>query len=257
MMKLCIGEKLRQLRLAKGLTQEQVAEVFGVSAQAVSRWENNTVCPDVTLLPGVAMFYDTTVDAILGMDEIRDRARLREIHTKALQCVSGNQMAQAAAILRDALKIYPNDGGLLLALGETLAHMDDSPMATLEAITVVERALKYGNLNMKTQSTAVVNLIFLHMRSGNPEKANALIKSLPHIWESREMLMPEGYDEEYRDHLKKAVMKAIVFLNQKIDALHRRQVGKTPEYLQLGVDFTPHKPVNEMMGVIASFLNED
>ena len=70
-MKINIGNNLKQLRLQKGLTQEQLADVFGVSAQAVSRWENNTSYPDITLLPGLAIFFNTSVDAIVGMDEIR------------------------------------------------------------------------------------------------------------------------------------------------------------------------------------------
>ena len=79
-MKINIGERLKQLRLQKGLTQEQLAEVFGVSAQAVSRWENNTSYPDITLLPGLAIYFNTSVDAIVGMDEIRKEEALRKIH---------------------------------------------------------------------------------------------------------------------------------------------------------------------------------
>ena len=79
-MKINIGERLKQLRLQKGLTQEQFAEVFGVSAQAVSRWENNTSYPDITLLPGLAIYFNTSVDAIVGMDEIRKEEVLRKIH---------------------------------------------------------------------------------------------------------------------------------------------------------------------------------
>ena len=49
-MLISIGKNLRKLRLEKGLTQEQLAEELGVSPQAVSRWENDGACPDVTLL---------------------------------------------------------------------------------------------------------------------------------------------------------------------------------------------------------------
>ena len=76
-MEFSIGENLRRLRQQKGITQEQAAAVFGVSAQAVSRWENSSAYPDITLLPGLAIFYDTTVDAIVGMDEIRKEENLR------------------------------------------------------------------------------------------------------------------------------------------------------------------------------------
>jgi hypothetical protein len=54
----------------------------------------------------------------------------------------------------------------------------------------LERALQ-GNLIMKSRCTATVNLLFLYLKLGKTDKANELIKSLPHIWESREILMPE------------------------------------------------------------------
>ena len=53
---------LRQLRLKKGLTQEQTAAVLGVSAQAVSRWETSATLPDVMLLPEIARLYGVLVD---------------------------------------------------------------------------------------------------------------------------------------------------------------------------------------------------
>lgn len=48
-----LGENLKKFRLQRELTQEQLADVLGVSAQAVSRWENGTTYPDITLLPTI------------------------------------------------------------------------------------------------------------------------------------------------------------------------------------------------------------
>ncbi len=55
-------ENLRRLRLAKGLTQEQLAQALGVSAQSVSRWECGKTMPDVMLLPELAKLYGVTID---------------------------------------------------------------------------------------------------------------------------------------------------------------------------------------------------
>lgn len=53
---------LRKLRLEKNLTQEQIAEKLGVSAQSVSRWETSATLPDVMLLPEIARLYGVLVD---------------------------------------------------------------------------------------------------------------------------------------------------------------------------------------------------
>lgn len=61
------SEIFKALRKNKQLTQEQIAEVFGVSPQAVSRWENAASYPDITLLPAIASYFETTVDELLGI----------------------------------------------------------------------------------------------------------------------------------------------------------------------------------------------
>lgn len=57
-----LAENLRRLRLEKQLTQEQLAEKLGVSAQSVSRWETGATYPDVMLLPRMAEMFGVLVD---------------------------------------------------------------------------------------------------------------------------------------------------------------------------------------------------
>ncbi len=60
-----IGAFLKELRKEKGLTQEQLAEILGVSGRTVSRWETGTNMPDLSILIQVAEFYDVEVKEIL------------------------------------------------------------------------------------------------------------------------------------------------------------------------------------------------
>ena len=60
-----IGTRIAEARKRKGLTQDQLAEAMGVSPQAVSKWENDMSCPDITLLPQLADFFSITVDDLL------------------------------------------------------------------------------------------------------------------------------------------------------------------------------------------------
>lgn len=59
-----LADKLRSLRLEKKLTQEQLAERLGVSAQSVSRWETCATYPDVMLLPRLAELFGVLVDEL-------------------------------------------------------------------------------------------------------------------------------------------------------------------------------------------------
>ena len=60
-----IGSVIAELRKKKGVTQGDLAKAVGVSAQAVSKWENGGV-PDVELLPDIADFFDISVDTLFG-----------------------------------------------------------------------------------------------------------------------------------------------------------------------------------------------
>ena len=61
-----IGKNIAELRKSNGMTQEQLAEILGVSSQTVSKWENDTTMPDIMLLPTIAGCFDITVDELYG-----------------------------------------------------------------------------------------------------------------------------------------------------------------------------------------------
>lgn len=63
-----LGKKIHELRRDKDMTQEALAERMNVSAQAVSKWENDLSAPDITALPKLASIFDITVDELLGAD---------------------------------------------------------------------------------------------------------------------------------------------------------------------------------------------
>lgn len=61
-----MGKRITDKRKALGLTQQTLAEKLNISFQAVSKWENGTSYPDVTMLPGLASVLQTSVDSLLG-----------------------------------------------------------------------------------------------------------------------------------------------------------------------------------------------
>jgi len=61
-----ISEQIAFLRKQKGLTQEELANILGVTNQAVSKWESGQCCPDIQLLPDIAKLFEVSVDELLG-----------------------------------------------------------------------------------------------------------------------------------------------------------------------------------------------
>ena len=77
---------IRELRLNKGLTQEQLAQIMNVSVQTVSRWETGVNYPDISALPLLASVFDVSADYLLGMKGERTMAKLlRTVETFELE----------------------------------------------------------------------------------------------------------------------------------------------------------------------------
>ena len=69
MSKIILHEQLQKLRKEKGLTQEGLAEIFGITNQAVSKWESGACYPDIALLPEIADFYGVSIDSLFGREK--------------------------------------------------------------------------------------------------------------------------------------------------------------------------------------------
>lgn len=61
-----IGNNIKRLRINKGITQEQLGAVLGVSSQAVSKWENESAYPDILMLPHIAECFGISIDELMG-----------------------------------------------------------------------------------------------------------------------------------------------------------------------------------------------
>ena len=180
-----LPENLKKYRLLKNLTQEDVAEYLGITAQSVSKWERGESYPDITFLPALANIFETSVDLLIGMDTIRAEETRFNIHKKAVAYQRCGDYNSAEQTYRDALLIYPNKPGMILGLASTLALKGN----TNEAIELMERGLPLSS-NEKQKATMRAALCFLYLKAGREDSANRLASELPHRRESREVIQP-------------------------------------------------------------------
>ena len=104
-MELLLAENIRTFRKKRKLTQEQLAEVLGVTSGAVYKWESGMSVPELQLIVEMADFFDTSVDVLLGY-QMKDN-RLDTIIQRLKEYFrTGNLEAISEA--EKALKKYPN-----------------------------------------------------------------------------------------------------------------------------------------------------
>ena len=108
-MELNIGANIKRLRLAKGLTQEQLAKLLNVSAAAISKWEAKNIYPDITMLYPLAEIFSVSIDELLGYDQLKIKTDIDNLISEYRKFnVSGN-FTEASKLITEARKRYPHD----------------------------------------------------------------------------------------------------------------------------------------------------
>lgn len=215
-----LGEKIRELRLRDGRTQENLAGELGVTAQAVSRWEKGICCPDVELIPPIANFFGVSIDELFGYDNERSKkidALVERINEMNRENNGEDVNIDAAiALARESLIEFPGNEKLTLALASVLYnagyvrygefHVTDpdgySCYDTARHRTYAEwrEAVKlYEKLLMtltdgEMRQRAVIELAQLYANLGEHDKAMSLAESAPDFTASKSFLRIKAFD---------------------------------------------------------------
>ena len=84
-----LGRRIKELRKKRNITQQDLAEMLGVSYQAISRWENSITSPDITVLPVLANIFNVTVDYLLDVNINENTQIIENIYKQSWElCVN-------------------------------------------------------------------------------------------------------------------------------------------------------------------------
>jgi len=105
-----LGTKLKEARKNANLTQEQLADVLGVSRQAITKWESDKGLPDIENLKHIASILNTSIDYLLAEEEVLDFTLTRQA-IKLEDYDGKNEKQKKIAILKE---YYPESEYYLL-----------------------------------------------------------------------------------------------------------------------------------------------
>jgi len=257
-MQLNIGENIKHLRKSRDITQEEMAARLGVSFQAVSKWERGDTYPDITMLPALANFFGVSTDELIGMDDIKKREEEYNIGKIVNDFQRSGKFEEAVQFLRERLEVYPGNKRLLsdLAITMVMANYDASQAQPIyhEAIKNYENYLDIGR-NEKFYSYVRATLCFMYYNVGEYEKTDKMMKTLPHIWESREVLSIEMTDgDEYVKNLKRMVRLMIFMISDKIDNIGNREHMASYHIRKLVLGWSMEGKLDGKLEKIAAFM---
>lgn len=182
-----IGNKIRQLRKKKGITQESLASVLSVSPQAVSKWESGLTYPDVEIIPIIAGYFEVSMDILFGYDVREMKVKIQKIIDDAMKYFF-DDTAKYIKIIKDALQDYPENEDLLAALldgyeytlrdkGDT-SHLDEMIELSQKIITESTDFIKVCNVK-DSQAAA-------YLKKGEYQEAKKVLKTLPREYNLRD-----------------------------------------------------------------------
>lgn len=154
-----IGRFLKQLRNEKGITQEQLAEILGVSGRTVSRWETGTNLPDLSILVQISEYYNVEIKEILN-GERKSETMDNELKETLLKVADYNELEKQKVSFIGNISFGIMFLACALAIVLQMAVVGNISLVMGETVILVVGGLAYIFFLMKNgmwNSTAIKN----------------------------------------------------------------------------------------------------
>lgn len=260
-----LGKKIKQLRLNKGVTQETLANALGVTYQAVSRWENETTMPDISLLPQISVFFGVSIDELFEFTEESQYERIENmLNEKSI--LSDSEFQNAKYFLEKQLNRDSENVNAIKLLAWLYAHRSKS--SEIQAVEYAKKALRLGDTSKSMNNILrdaygsphtdwnyrnrheLIDFYFEHLKV-YPDDMRAYRYLLP-------ALIADGRTYEARELIENIRSKEKPELLYVFDAMILRREGKTNESEKLLDDMLKQFPDNwYTWSIVADFKADD
>ena len=171
------GERLKRLRTENHISQEELAEKLGVSAQAVSKWERGKSTPDLAAIVPMARLLRISTDRLLGNEGFR-----QDWDTRWNQAMLAGDPAGAVKIAVEAQQELPEIRHFLYRQAQAeaqLARKTEDPEEKKRLLASAEQKLRDVVQEFPEFETAVMNLSAVLVQQGREKEADEIVKGQP------------------------------------------------------------------------------
>lgn len=233
-----LGKKIRELRRAKNLTQEQLADYLNISYQSVSKWETGTATLGLSFIIPLARLFGTSVDELLGFEQSKEDLIKQEYLDMYQETWKNGNLEKRLEICLNAVRDYPGDMEWLKRLA--MAHSmhcysyEDNEIyqaERAEAIRCYEIVIE-NTTDQKLREGTIASIVQDLSYAGRKEDARKFALLYPE--EKHDEI--EGYyleGEEQAAHRQKQIKKAFYGLLSKFNFYDHDEVQMMAELVKL------------------------
>lgn len=230
-MELKLGQKIKALRKQKNISQEVLAQVLGVTFQAVSKWETGAAMPDVAMVPAIASFFEVSTDELFDFNLLEQERKVMKLCHDAAE-FRFSDPARSEAMLRDALKQFPGNDVIL----NNLLYTMHGPERNEEVVTICKSILEVTK-DDEVKYDVLRILAKTYHDMGHQALVKPTLEQIPELYFTKLGQMAKHLDG--KDALDAALFQAQLSRDDLLDMLSRtsqlyREQGET----QKAADFT-------------------
>ena len=220
-----IGTTIKKLRIARKLTQEELASHLGITSKAVSQWECDRTSPDISQIPALCHFFQISADQLLNINLPKSEEEKQTILHQYYELSRKGHLKKSWALLQEAIAKFPNDYSVMIHLsvcGDRLCKSSEVTREEKESIR--NQCAEYckrilgGCTDDYIRHAAVSNLCTYYAEKGQIQKAEELAGKMPSMVMCQDFLFANIYQgskkHESNQRLKNNLLQ---FLIRKFD----------------------------------------
>lgn len=167
MERIAVGKVLQGLRKAKGITQEQLSEVLGVSSAAISKWENEQMYPDISYFPILARFFNVSIDCLFGFTNDLSEQEYKDKLNECVELFKAGNYERGLERIKTLTYLFPTNDKLRINLTSAvipyLALTENQNLRREMALNLVEICQVCADKELQVQKHFILAHLFMLM----------------------------------------------------------------------------------------------